>query len=326
MLKLAAFSVSELEKPYFEIARKKYGVEFVIETSNDLTLAEAEKIPVGVDGVLVLPKEPTTKAILAVLKEKKISSLATRSAGLDAIDIVTAKELGITVTNVAAYSPQAIAEFAVMLILTSLRRIREINLNMEKGDFIGIPLITHQMDSRTIGIIGYGHIGQCVARLLQPFGAKLVVYTLEEIAPELLLPNMEIERNLTAFFQKTNVITIHCPYTPETYHLINEAAIKQMSQEMIIINTARGPIVDAKSVLQALDEDNLTFYATDVYEHEHEVFHKHFADINDIADDVFKAMLASPKVSITPHIAFNTYTSVQNMVYFSIENTIEVLK
>src|SRR5699024_2956286 len=148
----------------------------------NLTLEAAKALPEGIDGVLVLPQEKTTKEIIDVLHQKGIYSLATRSAGLDAIDVAAATALGITVTNVAAYSPQAIAEFAVMLILTSLRKIHALNRNMQTGNFSGIPFIAHQLDSRTVGIVGYGHIGQCVAKLLAPFGPKLVVYTVEDIA------------------------------------------------------------------------------------------------------------------------------------------------
>jgi|GEM_PF-5422584 len=325
-MKLAAFSVSELEKPYFDKAKEKYNIEFIIQTNENLTLEVAQNLPEGIDGVLVLPQEKTTRAIIEVLKAKGIYSLATRSAGVDAIDVVAAEELGIHVTNVAAYSPQAIAEFAVMLILNSLRHISQVNTKMQAGNFLGSPFIAHQLDSRVVGIIGYGHIGQCVARLLQPFNPQLVVYTNEEVAEELQLPNMKIEKEFNRFIETVNVITIHCPFTPETYHLINENTLQKMSPEMIIVNTARGPIVDAKAVLKALANNQINFYATDVYEHEDTIFRHKFSSIADIKDPIFQQMLADEKISITPHIAFNTYTSVQNMVYFSIENSLAISK
>ena len=325
MIRLAAFYVSEREKPYFAQVEEKYGIELVIEESGPLTVEAAKALPSGIDGVLVMPSMQTTREVIEVLHEKGVKSLATRSAGVDAIDVAAAEEYGLVVTNVAAYSPQAIAEFALMLILTSLRQIRPLHLEMTQGNFSGGAYIAHQLDSRTVGIIGYGYIGQCVAKLLAAFGPKLVVYTVEDIAPEYILPNMEIEKDFHKFLEKVNVITIHCPYVPATHHLIDATAIEHMNPETVLVNTARGPIVDAAAVLTALNTGKMKYYAADVYEFERGIFHRSFENIADIQDETFKQMLAHPQISLTPHIAFNTYTSVQNMVFFSIENSKQAL-
>ena len=326
MVKVAAYFVTDAERPYFEKVKKELPLEFTVFTSDNLTMENVHDIPDGTEAVSIMPAAQTTREILEILKAKGIKTVGTRSAGLDSIDLVAAKELGIKITNVPAYSPQAIAEFTVMLILMGLRDPKLMLKKELNGDFSDLPRISHQLDTRIVGILGYGYIGQAVAKLLQPFGCKIIVYVEPQFRnPETLLSGMEYSETITDFFKQSNVITLHCPSTPDTYHLVNAERIALMT-DGIIINTARGPIVDAKAVLDALDSDELNYYATDVYEYEQGIFHRTFETLDEIQDELFKRLLRHPKTFVTPHVAFNTFTSVKNMVNFGMENAIKAIK
>lgn len=327
MLKIAAFSVKEIEQQYFNEAAEQYEVEFVIKDHGILTIEKARELPANViDAVLVLPHVRTTEDILTILAEKGIKIIGTRSAGVDAIDVDAAKRLGLKVVNVPSYSPQAIAEVAIFFMIGALRRMKEIIEKTYAGDLKQGKLIGTQLNERTVGIIGYGHIGQVVAKLLQPFGPKIIIYTHKKTKPELLSENMEYETDIKAFFRRVDVITLHCPLTPETEYLINEEHLQLMPKGSIIVNTARGKIVKTEAVLHELDSGQIAFYATDVYEYEDKVFYHQFETLNEIEDELFKKLIQHPHTIVTPHIAFNTHTSIENMVKYCVRNTIEALK
>ncbi len=327
MLKIAAFSVKEIEQQYFNEAAEQYEVDFVIKDNEILTLEKAKALPSkGLDAVLVLPHRRTTADILTVLAEKGIKIIGTRSAGVDAIDVDAATRLGLKVVNVPSYSPQAIAEVAIFFMIGALRRMKEIVEKTYTGDLKQGKVVGTQLNERTVGIIGYGHIGQVVAKLLQPFGPKIIIYTHKTTTPKLLGKNIEYETDIKAFFRRVDIITLHCPLTPETEYLINEEHLQLMPKGSIIINTARGKIVETEAMLNELDNGHIAFYATDVYEHEGRVFHHQFQTLNEIEDELFKRLIQHPHTIVTPHIAFNTHTSIENMVKYCVRDTIEALK
>lgn len=325
MLKFAAFSVSKLEEPHFEQLAEAYQIEFVVKTATPLTLEEAQQLPNNLAAVLILPQVKTTKAILKVLAEKQIKIVATRSAGTDAIDLEAAAELGIMVTNVPSYSPQAIAEFALLQMLNALRHSKLIQHQIEQYDFRGKGSVAQQLDTQIVGIVGYGHIGQKLAQLLEPFGCQLLVYTPKPIDANRLLKNMKWTNDFNLFLQTSDIVSIHCPATEQTHHLFNPDTLAEMKKTAIVINTARGTIVDADAILTALDEGQLGFYAADVYEVEQGIFQTKFATLAEIPDTTFQRLVTHPQVTITPHIAFNTFTSIENMVKIAITNVLELL-
>lgn len=325
-MKIAVFSISENEQPYFaEIARSEE-LQLVVAEKIPLTLESTKLIPSGTDIVSITPVGYTTKAILEKLQIKQVRVLATRSSGIDAIDLEAAQELGIKIVNVESYSPQAIAEFTLMQILGSLRRMKEMTQSMGTGNFAGGQFIAPQLNTRVVGIMGYGHIGKCVAKLLGAFKASIVVYSpsVKQFTSE---PSyITFTSDLADFLRQIDILTLHCPLNEQTHHIVNQAYLELLRPGAIIVNMARGGLVDTEVLLEKLDSEHIAFYATDVYEFEQTIFQRRFASVDMIEDELFKRLYFHRHVSITPHIAFNTYTSIENIVKYSVNNAIAALK
>ena len=328
MFKLAIFSERKTEVVYWDEVLAKYAdkAEAVIRTAAPMSAELLEAVEGTIDGVIILPSQVTDAALVKVLEAKGVQVISMRSVGLDTIDLDAAAAAGIGITNVPAYSPQAMAEYAVYYMLAGLRNMKASADASDRGAFNQAKLIGHQLNTRTVGILGYGHIGQKLAELLGGFGTKVIAYIKDmSKAPEHQPDYVSYATDMDAFLGAIDVLSLHIPLTDESKHIVNADFLAKMRPGSVVVNTARGGLVDTQAILAALDSGHIHFYGTDVYEHEAAFFNTDYPSVDAIGDPLLEGLLRHPQVMLTPHTAFNSYTSVENMVKFGTDNAINYL-
>lgn len=263
-------------------------------------------------------------------KFPKLKLIATRSTGFDHIDLVTTQERGITVVNVPKYGEETVAEYAFMLLLALSRKLLPTAEQIESGN-VDISLLQgFDLAGKTIGIIGTGKIGQHVIRIAQAFGMEVIAYDAypnDTVAKEFAFTYVSLEELAT----RSDVISLHAPGTAETHHLINEQLLSKMKLTAVLINTARGSLVDTSALVKALGARKLAGAALDVVEHE-ELLHGLAAPraaTEEVDNDKAQAILdllslkTMPQVILTPHNAFNTIEAVDRIRQTTVQNIIE---
>lgn len=261
----------------------------------------------GCHGVISFVGDTLDAAALEMLAAQGIRLVAQRAAGVDNIDLDAAKRLDIRVSHVPAYSPESVAEHAVALLLAIARNLPQALRQIQRGDFRLDGLLGFSLHGKTVGIVGVGRIGRACARILLGFGCRVIAVSrsafelpgVEAVTPEVL-------------WRESQIVTLHCPLTPATRHLVGPWALSMATPGMVLINTARGGIVDTEAVLDALESGLLGAYGADVYENEACVF---FRDCSNCGydDPVLKRLLAHPRALITPHQAFFTHESLHQI-------------
>ncbi len=240
-----------------------------------------------------------------------------RSAGYNHVDLAAAAELGFTVARVPAYSPYAVAEHTVALMLAVERRLHRAYNRVRDGNFALDGLMGFDLRNKRVGIIGTGRIGQIVARILRGFGCSIRAY--DPVRNDDVKDLGVRYEDLETLLAECDVITLHCPLTPETHHLIDAAAIATMKPGVMLVNTSRGALIDTQAVVDGLKSGHIGNLAIDVYEEEGDLF---FEDLSDrvIADDVFTRLLTFPNVFITAHQAFFTEEAVRAIAETTLAN------
>lgn len=274
----------------------------------------------GFEGVCVFVNDEVNRATLANLAEAGIKIIATRSAGYNQVDLAAAEAFGITVARVPAYSPSAVSEFTVGLILTLGRQIHRAYNRVRDNNFELEGLQGFELGQKTIGVLGTGRIGAQVIKNLSGFGAKLLAYD--------LYPNPEVTAlaeyvaTPTEIFRRADILTLHSPLTPETHHLINAETIAQMKDGVFLVNTSRGALLDTSAVIEGLKAGKIGYLAIDVYEVESDLF---FRDLSNevVQDDVFARLLTFPNVLVTGHQAFLTHKALANIAETTLQNFTE---
>lgn len=243
--------------------------------------------------------------------------LTLRSAGFNHVDLDAAAEHGIVVTRVPAYSPYAVAEHAVGLILTLNRRFHRAFARVREGNFSLEGLLGFDLHGKTVAVIGTGRIGTVFCRIMTGFGCRVVAHD--------PFPNDEVRRlgaeyvALEDLFGAADIVALHLPLTPQTHHLIDAAALGRMKRGVVLINTSRGGLVDTTAVIQALKNGTIGALGLDVYEEEADLF---FEDLSNtvIQDDVFTRLLTFPNVVITGHQGFFTREAIANIAVTMLAN------
>jgi D-lactate dehydrogenase len=243
--------------------------------------------------------------------------LALRSSGFNHVDLRAAEGADITVMRVPAYSPHAVAEFTVGLMLSADRRIHRAYARVRDGNFSLEGLLGSDLHDRTVGIVGTGRIGAIVARILHGFGCTLLAH--DPFPDEEVIALGARYVDLDTLLTSSDIVTLHCPLTPESHHLIDAAAIARMREGVMIVNTSRGALVDTPAVIDGLKSGRIGDLALDVYEEEADLF---FEDLSDrvITDDVFSRLLTFPNVLITAHQAFFTAQALERIALTTLEN------
>jgi D-lactate dehydrogenase len=243
--------------------------------------------------------------------------IALRSAGFNHVDVSRARELGLTVSRVPAYSPHAVAEHTVALILALNRKIHRAYARVREGNFALDGLLGFDLVGRTAGVVGTGKIGSIVARILTGFGCRVLAH---DLAPNADCQAIGVEYvPVDAIWARADIITLHTPLTPDTRHMVDANAIARMKRGVMIINTGRGALVDTPAVIAALKEGHIGHLGLDVYEEEEQLF---FQDLSShvIQDDVFARLLTFPNVLVTAHQAFFTREALQGISTTTLEN------
>lgn len=314
-MKVAFFSSKAYDRAVFEAVNPHFGHELqFFETA--LTQGTAQ-LAAGSAAVCIFVNDRLNAAALEALAEIGVQHIALRCAGFNQIDLVAADHLGLNVVRVPAYSPHAVAEHTIALILTLNRKIHRAYARTREGNFALDGLVGFDLNGRTVGVVGTGRIGAVLIQILRGFGCRVLAHDLVE-NPDCLAAGA-VYTELEQIWREAQIISLHCPLTPQTHHLINREAIAQMQPGTMLINTSRGGLVDTQAVIEGLKIKRIGALGLDVYEQEEHLF---FQDLSTeiIQDDVFQRLLTFPNVVITGHQAFLTETALHNIAETTLQN------
>ncbi|EOI5775306.1 2-hydroxyacid dehydrogenase [Cronobacter malonaticus] len=300
-MKLAVYSTKQYDKKYLQHVNQEYG--FDLEFYDFLLTERTAKTAIHCDGVCIFVNDDASRPVLEELKKHGVKFIALRCAGFNNVDLDAAKELGLKVVRVPAYSPEAVAEHAVGMMMCLNRRIHRAYQRTRDANFNLEGLTGFTMYGKTAGVIGTGKIGVAALRILKGFGMRLLAFDPYPSATALEIGVEYVD--LPTLLAESDVISLHCPLTPENYHLLNQSAFEQMKDGVMIINTSRGALIDSQAAIEALKRQKIGALGMDVYENERDLF---FEDkSNDvIQDDVFRRLSACHNVLFTGHQAFLT--------------------
>ncbi|MFC4633145.1 2-hydroxyacid dehydrogenase [Dokdonia ponticola] len=314
-MKTLIYSAKDFEIPYLEKANQKtHDLHF---TSERLTTHTA-MLAVGYRAISIFSADDASPNVLEKLKDFGVSYITLRSAGYDNVSLFKAQKLKMRVANAPEYSPHAIAEHAVTLLLAINRKIILANTQVQQYDFSLSNLIGMDLKGKTVGIIGTGRIGAVIVKILHGFETTILATDIVE-SKDLVRDFGITYMPLKELCKQSDVILLSVPLNSETHHLIDKETLAYMKPNAYLINIARGAIVDTKAVLESLDTNKLNGYATDVYAHESSIF---FYDrSSDKPDDpLLDRLLQHPKVILTPHQAFATQEALSNIAKTTITN------
>lgn len=313
------FSSKSYDERYFSEANEASNHDLVFQeaklTDQTATLATGSR------AVCAFVNDHLDRPVLEQLKAGGTEFIAMRCAGFNNVDLNAAGELGLKVVRVPAYSPHAVAEHTIALLLTLNRRIHRAYNRVREGNFSLNGLVGFDLHGLTVGIIGTGKIGCIAAQLFKGFGCKVICYDVVENEAMAALGASYV--SLDTLFAQSNIISLHCPLLESTYHMIDEAAIRKMQRGVTILNTSRGALIDARAVTRGLKSGHIGNLAIDVYEEEDSLF---FEDQSSkvIQDDVFARLLTFPNVLITGHQAFFTDTALTQIAAVTLANLSEL--
>lgn len=284
----------------------------------DMKLSQdTARLTAGYDCVCAFVNDHLDQDVLKILASNKIKLIALRSAGFNHVDLEAARSLGLAIARVPAYSPNAVAEHTAALILSLNRKTHKAYSRVREGNFALEGLLGFDLNGRTVGIIGTGKIGLCLSQIMLGFGCRVIAF---DPAPNQKLNDMGGQYvTLAELLTRSDIISLHCPLTPASHHLINAQAIEQMKPGVMLINTSRGGIVDTKALISGLKAEKIGHVGLDVYEEEEDLFFENLSD-HMIQDDVFARLLTFPNVMITGHQAFFTYEAINAIAETTIKN------
>ncbi|WP_395339490.1 2-hydroxyacid dehydrogenase [Ningiella sp. W23] len=276
----------------------------------------------GFDVVSVFVNDTIDAEVIDALLEMGVEHIALRCAGYNNVDVEYANERGMAVSRVPAYSPQAVAEHTIALMMALNRKLHKAYNRVKEGNFDLNGLLGFNLYGKTVGIIGTGKIGQAVINILLGFGCKIICYDVAQSVD--VTAKGAHYTSLDELTQQSDIISLHCPLLPETKHLINNARLSAMKEGVMLINTSRGKLVDTKAVINAIKRKHIGALGLDVYEMEENLFFKNRSS-EIIEDDVFQRLLTFPNVLITGHQGFFTHealteiaqTTISNIEYFA---------
>jgi len=314
-MKVAVFSTKPYDRTFFQAANTQAGHELVF--FEPRLTGQTCPLAAGFPAICAFVNDTLDAHVLLSLMKQGTRLIALRCAGFNQVDLEVADQVELTVTRVAAYSPHAVAEHTLALILALDRKIHKAYNRVREGNFALEGLMGLELYGRTAGVIGTGKIGAIVARILMALGCQLLAYDVVENL-ELLAAGASYVP-LDELCRQADIITLHCPLQPETYHIINEESLALMKRGAMLVNTSRGPLLDSQAAVRALKTGKLSALGLDVYEEEGDLF---FEDLSNrvIQDDVFSRMLTFPNVIITGHQAFFTQRALEAIAQETLAN------
>lgn len=314
-MKVLVYSAREFDIFYLETANNnRHKLTFIEDNLSSETAIKA----VGFTAISIMSSDNASDIVIEKLQALGVKYITLRSVGYDNVNLNTAKRLKIKVANVPEYSPYAIAEHTVALLLALNRKLIASNSRVKQFNFDINNLIGFDMNNKTVGIIGTGKIGSVFAKIMHGFGCKLLAYDIEK--NQSLINDFNVEYvSLKALCKTSDIISLHVPLNTETHHLINEELLDLMKIHVVIINTARGAVIKTTDIIKALENKTIAALGMDVYEHEKPLFFKDFSlDVPN--DDILIKLNAFPNVLITGHHAFLTEEALSNIAETTIYN------
>jgi len=317
-MRIAFFSTKPYDRRFFDSANERLKHELLfLEPHLDQNTAILAK---GFDAVCVFVNDRLDGPLIDRLAEMGIRLIALRCAGYNNVDLQAAEKNKVLVVRVPAYSPYAVAEHTMALLLALNRKVHRAYNRVRDGNFALDGLMGFDLHGVTVGVVGTGKIGAIVVRILNGFGCRILAHD--------PFPNDECVAqgaryvSVEEILSESQVITLHCPLTPESHHLIDERAIAKMKEGVTLINTSRGALVDTRAVIAGLKSGKIGHLALDVYEEEGDIF---FEDLSGlvIQDDVFARLTTFPNVIITGHQAFFTKEALTNIAETTLANVTE---
>jgi D-lactate dehydrogenase len=313
-MKIAVFSAKKYDREFLSAANgARHELRFFEPQLNE----ETSGLATGFEAVCVFVNDQVNAAVIANLHSIGVQLIALRCAGYNNVDLAAAKKHGIAVVRVPAYSPYAVAEHTIALMLALNRKLHRAYNRVREGNFALDGLIGFDMHGKTIGVIGTGQIGTVVAQILTGFGCPTLAF---DPVPNATCRSRGVRYvELDALFAQSDIITLHCPLTPENKHMINRHALEKMKPGVMLINTSRGALLDTLAIIQALKSGTIGYLGLDVYEEEERIFFEDRSGLI-LSDDVFARLLTFPNVIITGHQAFFTREALENIAATTIEN------
>ncbi len=313
-MKAIVYSTKHFEKNHLQKANRDHDLIFAEFALSAVTAEKAN----GCEAVVLFTSDMADKKTLELLKKGGVKFIATRSAGYDHIDIEAAKSFGLKVANVPEYSPYAVAEHAVLLMLALNRNLIMANDLFRKNNFLLNNLIGTELHNQTVGVIGTGKIGETVIKILTGFGCRILAHD--------ILERKELEQKLNftycdldTLLNESDIITLHLPLNAHTKYLIDGNKFKKMKRGAMIINTSRGAVINTTDLIHSLENGQVGTAGLDVYENEKPLFFKDLSSAK-ITDEQFKKLKSFPNVLMTAHQAFLTETALQNISDTTISN------
>lgn len=319
-MKLAFYSTYGFEKDFL-IKNNRNNVDVTFfETPLNIHTAILSQ---GFDAICIFVNDDCNADVLEQLKLNGVQYILLRSAGFNHIDLQKAKELGIKVANVPSYSPYAVAEHTIMLLLALNRKVIKAHNRVRELNFSLNNLVGFDLHGKTVGLIGLGKIGEKVARILHGFGCTILVVDPKE--NQVLKEELNLQYvDLNTLCKKSDIVSLHAPLNKETYYIIDTPQIESMKDGVMILNTSRGGLLNTKAVIKGLKSRKIGYLGLDVYEEEKGLFFEdHSSDI--LQDDTIARLLTFSNVIITSHQGFLTetaLTNISNTVYYNLENMI----
>jgi D-lactate dehydrogenase len=312
-MKIAFFSTQKYDRDFFlkENDRFNFSLVFFEVHLKQETLELAK----GYEAICVFVNDKIDQPILKELHKNGTKLIALRCAGFNNIDIKAAQEIGITIMRVPAYSPYAVAEHTLALILTLNRKIHKAYNRVRESNFSLDGLLGFDLYGKKAGIIGTGKIGKLVAKILSGFGCEILLYD--------PFPDDHLEYgkyyDLKTLLNNSDIVSIHCPLNDKTKHLINKESIALMKDGVMIINTSRGAIINTKDAIQGLKSCKIGYLGLDVYEEEEKLFFEDHSETI-VQDDVLMRLISFPNVIVTAHQAFFTQNAMRNIAVTTLKN------
>jgi len=313
-MRVAVFSTKNYDRQFLQPAAAAAGHELLF-LEPRLTL-ETTPLAAAFPAICCFVNDRLDAEVLARVAEGGTKFIALRCAGFNHVDLAACRNVGLRVARVPAYSPYAVAEHAVGMMLALNRKFHKAYNRVREGNFAIDGLLGFDMHGRTVGIVGTGKIGAVAARILAGFGCHLLFY---DVAQNAECSPLGRYVSLEDLFSQSDIITLHCPLSRETHHMINRAAIERMKRDVMLINTSRGALVDTLAVIEGLKSGRIGYLGLDVYEEEAELFFEdHSGHV--IQDDIFMRLATFPNVLITAHQAFFTATALEAIARVTMEN------
>jgi D-lactate dehydrogenase len=319
--KVSFFSTQVYDKVFFDKYNADFGYEFDFFDSqlNEQTV----KLIVNAVVVCVFVNDIVNEPVIQQLAEKKVKIIALRCAGFNNVDLEAAKKYNIKVCRVPAYSPEAVAEHAMAMILTLNRKTHKAYNRVREQNFSLNGLLGFDLHGKTVGVVGTGNIGKAFAKIVTGFGCKVLAF---DLVPDVALEKLGvIYVSLEQIFQESDIISLHCPLNDKTKYIINKESLSIMKKHVMLINTSRGALIQTSDVIKALKKGKIGYLGIDVYEQEEKLFFKdHSEDI--IQDDQIQRLMSFPNVLVTAHQAFFTNEALSQIATITLENIDSLLK